>query len=131
MTKESDFLSIGTNDLIQYLLAVDRVNENVTHLYEPLHLSILRLLKEIIQTGKKSRSGVAMCGEMAADPAVTMILLGLGLREFSMSAISIPKVKRIIRSIKIEETKQLADEILSLSDNEEIKKVLRKRGIRI
>ncbi len=131
LVQESDFLSIGTNDLIQYLLAVDRVNENVTHLYEPLHLSILRLLKEIIQTGKKSRSGVAMCGEMAADPAVTMILLGLGLREFSMSAISIPKVKRIIRSIKIEETKQLADEILSLSDNEEIKKVLRKRGIRI
>ncbi len=129
LVQESDFLSIGTNDLIQYSLAVDRVNENVTNLYNPLHLSILRLLKGIIKTGKKSGKLVAMCGEMAADPSVTMILLGLGLREFSMSAISIPKIKRVIRSIKIEKTKQLADEIMALSDNCQIKKVLRKRGI--
>ncbi len=131
LVQESDFLSIGTNDLIQYSLAVDRVNENVTNLYNPLHLSILRLLKRIIQAGEKTGKWVAMCGEMAADPSVTMILLGLGLREFSMSAISVPKIKRIIRSIKMEESKQLADEIMSLSDNYQIREVLRKRGIEI
>jgi phosphotransferase system enzyme I (PtsI) len=131
LVQESDFLSIGTNDLIQYSLAVDRVNENVTNLYNPLHLSILRLLKRIIQAGEKTGKWVAMCGEMAADPSVTMILLGLGLREFSMSAISVPKIKRIIRSIKMEESKQLADEIMSLSDNYQIREILRKRGIEI
>ncbi len=131
LVQESDFLSIGTNDLIQYSLAVDRVNENVTNLYNPLHLSILRLLKRIVHAGEKAGKCVAMCGEMVADPSATMILLGLGLREFSMSAISIPKIKRIIRSIKIEETKQLANEVMALSDNCQIKKVLRKRGIKI
>ncbi|MCK4533030.1 phosphoenolpyruvate--protein phosphotransferase [bacterium] len=129
LVQESDFLSIGTNDLIQYSLAVDRVNENVTNLYNPLHLSILRLLKRIVQAGEKAGKWVAMCGEMAADPSVTTILLGLGLREFSMSAVSIPKIKRVIRSIKIKETKQLADEIMGLSDNCQIKKVLRKKEV--
>ena len=131
LVQEADFLSIGTNDLIQYALAVDRVNENVTQLYDPLHLSILRLLKNIIQAGHRAGKWVGMCGEMAADPSFTMVLLGLGLKEFSMSAISVPKVKRIIRSVRLEEAKQLTDEILNLSDNEEIKKVLKKRGVKL
>ncbi len=131
LAQEADFLSIGTNDLIQYSLAVDRVNEKVTHLYDPLHLSILRLLKNIIQAGQRAGKWMGMCGEMAADPSFTMVLLGLGLEEFSMSAISIPKIKKIIRSVRLEEAKQLTDEILALSDAEEIKKVLKKRGIKL
>ena len=130
IAKECDFLSIGTNDLIQYTLAVDRVNENVASLYEPLHLSILRLLKNIIDSGHAAGKWVGMCGEMAADPSFTMVLLGLGLNEFSVSPVQIPKIKKIIRNISLLEAKALVADILQCPDNETIIKKIKMQELR-
>lgn len=126
LAKELDFISIGTNDLIQYTLAVDRVNENVTHLYDPSHPAILRLIKRIIDAGHDAGIDVGMCGEMAGDPVYTMLLLGMGLDEFSVSAAQIPKIKKVIRSVSYEEAKKAADEILKCGDKESISKIMKK-----
>ena len=126
LAAEADFFSIGTNDLIQYTLAIDRGNENVTHLYEPLHISILRLIKRIIDEGHRAGIWVGMCGEMAADPTFTRILVGMKLDEFSMSPLSLPAIKKIIRSINMEEASLLADEVLSITSPEEIAKIIGK-----
>ena len=127
IAREVDFLSIGTNDLIQYTLAVDRVNENVASLYEPLHLSILRLLKNIIDAGHNAGKWVGMCGEMAADPSFTTVLIGLGLNELSVSPVQIPKVKKIIRGISLLEAKTLVQDILCSLDNEAVIEKIRRR----
>lgn len=124
LAREASFLSIGTNDLIQYTLAVDRVNENVTHLYEPMHLSVLRLLKHIIDAGHLAGKWVGLCGEMAADPSFTKVLLGLGLDEFSVAAIALPQVKKIIRSTTLQETKELAQDVLGAATREEFTRLL-------
>ena len=113
IARQADFLSIGTNDLIQYTLAVDRVNENVADIYEPLHISILRLLKKIIDAGHNAGKKVTMCGEMAADPNFTAVLIGLGLDEFSVSPPAVPKIKRTIRSLELVEAQKLAEEIFN------------------
>lgn len=115
IAKEVDFFSIGTNDLCQYTLAVDRMNQDVSYLYDPFNPAILRLIKQVIQTSD-NQPGLftGMCGEMAGDPLATIILLGLGLHEFSMSAISIPQIKKIIRNIRYEDAKAIADEVLNL-----------------
>lgn len=126
LAKEIDFISIGTNDLIQYTLAVDRVNENVTHLYDPSHPAILRLIKKIIDAGHNAGIDVGMCGEMAGDPAYTMLLLGMGLDEFSVSAAQIPKIKKIIRSISYDEARKAAEEILKCEDKESISRIMKK-----
>ena len=126
LAQEADFLSIGTNDLIQYTLAVDRVNENVTHLYKPLHLSILRLIKRIIDAGHQAGKRVGMCGEMAADPSFTEILLGMGLDEFSMSPLSIPKIKKIVRATSLNTARELATQVLAASKQEEVNKIIGK-----
>jgi phosphotransferase system enzyme I (PtsI) len=125
IAKEVDFLSIGTNDLIQYTIAVDRVNENVTSLYEPLHLSILRLLKMIIDAGHNAGKWVGMCGEMAADPSFTMVLIGLGLNELSVSPVQIPKVKKTIRGVSLADAKLLVEDLLQSPDNETVLKKLK------
>ncbi|MCX5782054.1 MAG: phosphoenolpyruvate--protein phosphotransferase [Elusimicrobia bacterium] len=130
IAKEADFLSIGTNDLIQYTLAVDRVNENVATLYEPLHLSILRLLKTIIDAGHYAGKWVGMCGEMAGDPSFTMILIGLGLDEFSVSPVQVPKIKKIIRSISLKDSKELANDILTSPDKNSIQEKIRKKELK-
>lgn len=109
-----DFLSIGTNDLIQYTLAVDRGNERVAYLYEPFHPGVLRLVKAVIDMGHAQGSVVSMCGEMASDPYAAALLLGLGLDEFSMSAASIPAVKDVIRALSYEGARDLAEEVLRL-----------------
>src|SRR5439155_560537 len=96
LAREADFLSLGTNDLIQYTLAVDRVNENVAHLYNPLHMGVLRLIRMVIEAGHKQGKWVGMCGEMAGNPAFTRILLGMGLDEFSVPAAAVPRIKRLI-----------------------------------
>ncbi|MDR2426686.1 MAG: phosphoenolpyruvate--protein phosphotransferase [Endomicrobium sp.] len=126
LSKELDFISIGTNDLIQYTLAVDRVNENVTHLYEPSHPAILRLIKRIIDAGHDSGIDVGMCGEMAGDPYYAILLLGMGLDEFSVSPAQIPKIKKVIRSISYEDAKEAADQILKCKDKESITKIMKK-----
>ncbi|MCR4663193.1 MAG: phosphoenolpyruvate--protein phosphotransferase [Endomicrobiaceae bacterium] len=126
IAKEVDFLSIGTNDLIQYTMAVDRVNADVAHLYTPMHPAILRLLKNIIDSAHNAGINVGMCGEMAGDPAYTAILLGLGLDEFSMSAGQIPKVKKIIRSISKTEAKKLVEQLFKCENMHEVDVTMKK-----
>jgi len=126
IAREADFLSIGTNDLIQYTLAVDRVNENVAFMYEPLHLSILRLLRHIIEATHSAAKLVGMCGEMAGDPAFTTILMGLGLDEFSVPPIAVPKIKKIIRSSSIADSKKLVQKIFGTDDYNTVVNLLRK-----
>jgi phosphotransferase system enzyme I (PtsI) len=120
LAKEADFFSIGTNDLIQYTLAIDRSNESVSYLYKPLHPAILRSIRFILESAEAEGIPVAMCGEMAADPIAVPILLGLGLKEFSMDAISIPVVKAAIRSLTLDEAKQMVSEIMSLPTASEV-----------
>ncbi len=120
LAKEVKFFSIGTNDLIQYALAVDRVNEKIAYLYEPAHPAVLRLIKTVVDNGHRENIWVGMCGEMAGDVTLTMILLGLGLDELSTSPIIVPEVKRIIRAIKYEDARKVAEEALSLSTGKEV-----------
>jgi phosphotransferase system enzyme I (PtsI) len=123
--KTVDYISIGTNDLIQYVLAVDRINENVAHLYQPFHPSVLRILKEILKTAEKVGKPVSICGELGGDPMATFLLLGLGkVNELSMEPHSIPKVKKILRKITLKEARELADHSLSLSTSEEINRFI-------
>ena len=120
LAKEVDFFSIGTNDLIQYSIAVDRSNEKVAYLYEPAHLGVLRLIKNIIDVGHKSNLSVGMCGEMAGDPIFTLILLGMGLDEFSMPSVMIPEIKHIIRSVSMPEAVSISQEALSFSTTKDV-----------
>ena len=122
LSKEVSFFSIGTNDLIQYTLAVDRVNEHVAYLYEPYHPAILRLIRDTINAAHKNNVWVGLCGEVAADPMNAVILLGLGIDELSMGSIAIPDVKRVIRNIRLADAKRLSDEILQMSTASEIKR---------
>ncbi|MDR0800169.1 MAG: phosphoenolpyruvate--protein phosphotransferase [Endomicrobium sp.] len=124
IAKEVNFVSIGTNDLIQYTLAVDRVNENVASLYDPLHPTILRFIKHIIDESHKAGIDVGMCGEMASDPYYAPILLGFGLDEFSVASAQIPKIKRVIRSISFKNVQKIAEEILKCGDRDSISKII-------
>ncbi len=120
LAREVDFFSIGTNDLIQYSLAVDRINEHVSYLYEPLHPAVLRIIRWVVQSGHQVGIPVAICGEMAAEPIYAVVLLGLGLDEFSMNPASIPKVKKVLRMSKFEETRSLVDQLFQFSTASEI-----------
>lgn len=122
LARESDFFSIGTNDLIQYTFAVDRVNESIAYLYDPAQPSIIRLIKHIVEAGHSANIPVYMCGEMAGDSIFTSLLLGLGIDELSMASFSIPEIKKIIRSTTIAEAKEYSKNILSLNTSDEIKK---------
>jgi len=113
LVKEVDYISIGTNDLIQYYLAVDRSNELVSYLFKPLHPSVLRLLKFIIESAQKENKEVTVCGEMAADPLSALALLGLGLRRFSMNPIFIPKIKKALRSVEYKNTQKFVEKALT------------------
>jgi phosphotransferase system enzyme I (PtsI) len=125
LAKEVDFFSIGTNDLIQYTLAIDRVNEYVTHLYEPLHPAILRLVRQMVKAAHEAGIRVAMCGEMAGDPLYVPVLLGLELDDLSMNVLSIFRVKKILRAYTLRECKELVETCLGLSTPEEIEEVVR------
>lgn len=120
LAKEADFFSIGTNDLIQYSIAIDRGNEHVAYLYEPLHPALLRMIKFTIEAAHNEGIPVGMCGEMAGDPLSTLILLGLGLDEFSMNPASIPIIKQIIRSVRLEQATELAYKALTFSTAKEV-----------
>jgi phosphotransferase system enzyme I (PtsI) len=118
--KEVDFVSIGTNDLIQYYLAVDRSNEFVSYLYRPLHPAVLRLIRSVIQAARRAGKDVAVCGEMAAEPLSAIILLGFGLRTFSMNPIFIPRIKRALRSVECRTAEKIVEETLKLRSAQEI-----------
>ena len=120
LAREVDFFSIGTNDLIQYTIAVDRVNERIAHLYEPTHPAVLRLLKMIADAAHANDIWVGVCGEMARDVALIPILVGLGMDELSVGATSVPRVKMAVRSLAVPECKQLVDEVLKLQTSSEI-----------
>lgn len=122
--KEADFFSIGTNDLIQYSMAADRMNEKVSYLYQPYNPSILRLVKMTIDGAHKEGKWCGMCGEMAGDETAIPLLLGLGLDEFSMSASSVLEARRIIRSLNYSDMKELADKALNMSTTEEVLELL-------
>ncbi|MFV8753304.1 phosphoenolpyruvate--protein phosphotransferase [Nannocystaceae bacterium ST9] len=124
IARHVDFMSIGTNDLIQYTLAIDRENDDVNYLYEPLHPAILRLIKMVCDAGKSYRVPVSMCGEMAADPRYTWVLVGLGLRELSMQSSAIPVVKNVIRSSRLAEMEQLAQSVLACETADEARKLV-------
>lgn len=127
LAKEVDFFSIGTNDLIQYALAVDRTNEKVAYLYEPTHPAVLRMIKSIIDAAHKAGLWVGMCGEMAGEPAFALLLLGLGLDEFSMPPAVIPEVKYLIRSLTLKKAQSIALEALKLSTGKEIEEFSQKK----
>ena len=120
LAKEADFFSIGSNDLIQYALAVDRANEKVAYLYEPAHPAVLRLLKIVIDSAHKADINVGMCGEMAGEPSLALILLGLGLDEFSMPPQVIPELKYLIRSVSLKEAQSIAEEALTFSTGTQV-----------
>jgi phosphotransferase system enzyme I (PtsI) len=125
LAREVDFFSIGTNDLIQYALAIDRINEHVAHMYQPLHPAILRLVQQTIEAGHRADIPVAMCGEMAAEPLYIPILLGLGLDELSMNPVTIPRVKQIIRLISYEESRRFVKEVLTLTTTGQVNRYVR------
>ena len=120
LVKEVDYLSIGTNDLIQYYLATDRSNELVSYLYKPLHPSVLRLIKFVIQTALREGKDVTVCGEMAADPVCAIVLLGFGLRKFSMNPIFIPRIKQALRSLDLRTVEKVVEEALGLKTAQDI-----------
>ena len=124
LVKEVDYISVGTNDLIQYCLAVDRSNEFVSYLYKPLHPSILRLVKFIIETAQRGGKEVAVCGEMAAEPLSALVLLGLGLKNFSMNPIFIPKIKKALRSVELKTVKKVVREAMNLRTAQEIEEFI-------
>ena len=111
--KQLDFLSIGTNDLIQYTLAIDRIDDQVNYLYDPLHPSVLKLINQILQAGRRANIPVAMCGEMAGDPRYTRLLLGMGLQEFSAHPSNLLEIKQIINRSKISDLEKPTKKILS------------------
>lgn len=118
--KEVDFFSIGTNDLIQYTMAVDRMNESLSGLYDPYNPAILRLIKNVIDASHKAGKWTGMCGEMAGEPRAALILLGMGIDELSMSAVSIPRVKKVIRSVTKKHAEEIAEKVMNMGSSDEI-----------
>ncbi len=120
LVDDVDFLSIGTNDLVQYALAVDRVNERVAHLYQPAHPALLRLIRTVVRVGADTGRNVSLCGEMAGDVLYTILLVGMGLREFSVPARAIPAVKQVVRSITVEQSREAAEWCASAPGHDEV-----------
>jgi phosphotransferase system enzyme I (PtsI) len=121
---EVDFFTIGTNDLIQYCLAVDRTDDRVSDRYEPLHPAVLRLIRHVCRAARRHRVPVSLCGEMASDPALVGLLIGLGLTEFSMTPAAIPVVKQVVRDLRVDEIRRVASHALRLATSAEIEQYL-------
>jgi phosphotransferase system enzyme I (PtsI) len=131
MAREVNFFSIGTNDLTQYTLAADRTNETVAGLYSPGDPAVLRLIDMVVKAGQKHNVDVSVCGEMSGDPIYTMLLLGMGLRQLSVTPQNIPEIKKIIRTITVEEAKQVAREAQRLETARDVNNYLREQARRI
>jgi phosphotransferase system enzyme I (PtsI) len=125
LAREVDFFSMGTNDLIQYALAIDRINEQVAYLYEPLHPAVLRMLKSVVSAAHNEGIWISMCGEMASDPLHGMLLVGLGFDELSMTPGSIPLMKRIIRSVTYGQAADVAQRVFACPTAQEVERLLR------
>jgi phosphotransferase system enzyme I (PtsI) len=124
LAQEADFFSIGTNDLIQYTMAVDRVNEYVSYLYEPLHPSLIRLIGDVAKAARAQGIPCTVCGEMAGEPMIAPVLIGLGIRELSMSAVSIPEVKAAVRQMTVEDTERLVAKVKNLPTAADVRAVV-------
>jgi phosphotransferase system enzyme I (PtsI) len=122
LARECEFFSIGTNDLIQYTIGIDRQNKDVAYLYRPLHLSVLRMVKNVCGAGRSAGIPVSMCGEMAGDPVNVLVLIGLGVTELSMNGPSIPFVKRVVRAARASDAQALVDRLLALTAADEIER---------
>jgi phosphotransferase system enzyme I (PtsI) len=131
MAREVDFFSIGTNDLTQYTLAADRTNETVAVLYTPGDPAVLRLIDLVVKAGRNNDVEVNVCGEMSGDPIYTMLLLGLGLEQLSVTPHNIPEVKKIIRSVTLDEAKQVAHEAMRLETARDVNNYLREQARRV
>jgi phosphotransferase system enzyme I (PtsI) len=129
--REVKFFSIGTNDLIQYTLAVDRTNERVAGLFCPAHPAVLKLIRDTIRAGQRNQISVSVCGEMAGDPLYTLLLLGLGLTTFSMNGPDIPEVKKVIRSTTLDHAKQVARRVMSFDSERQVMHFLREETRKI
>ena len=127
LAKHVDFFSIGSNDLIQYTLAIDRVNEYVAYMYQPFHPAILRMIKHVVEVANNAGIRVGLCGQMAGDPLCTLILLGLGVNEISMNAGGIPVIKKIVRSVSMKEARATLEEILKLDTAEKVREHILKK----
>jgi phosphotransferase system enzyme I (PtsI) len=121
---EVDFLSIGSNDLIQYLLAVDRDNAAVAPLYQQFNPAVLRTIKSIIDAGHKNNIWVGMCGEMAGDPLATALLVGMGIDELSVVPTVLPEIKKIIRTVKYKDARRIAEKVLTLRTERDVREFL-------
>ncbi|MCG3175502.1 MAG: Phosphoenolpyruvate-protein phosphotransferase [Candidatus Omnitrophica bacterium] len=124
---EVDFFSVGTNDLIQYSIAVDRINEKIAYLYEPAHPAVLRLLKTIVDTAHEKKIWVGICGEMAGDPMLTTVLLGMGMDEISTSPVMLPEIKRVVRGTSYAEAQEIARYVLTMKTGSEVVDFLKMR----
>jgi phosphotransferase system enzyme I (PtsI) len=116
LAEEADFFSIGTNDLIQYLMAVDRLNDRVAHLYEPAHPAVLRTLKTIIDEANRLGKAVSVCGEIAGDPLYASLLVGMGASSLSLTSSMLPEVKYLIRNTTMADAQALVEEVLQIND---------------
>ena len=131
LARNCDFFSVGTNDLIQYTLAVDRANEHVSSLYSAAEPALIRLLRSIIHDANKAKIGLSVCGEVASDPHYIMLLLGMGVRTLSLAPPMIPEIKQVVRSVTIEECNHIARKVATMDSQRQIKNYLRDTAIKI
>jgi len=127
LARHVDFFAIGTNDLIQYTLAIDRGNASVSTLYRPLHPAVLGLIRRVVEAAASRGLRVSVCGEMAADPVAAVVLVGLGIHELSMSPVAIPAVKQALRAVSLHDTRPIVEEALHLDTVSEIEERVRSR----
>jgi phosphotransferase system enzyme I (PtsI) len=125
LARECDFFAIGTNDLLQYLLAIDRTNERVDHLYHPLYPAVLRVLRMVVDAARETATPVSVCGEMAGDTDHTAVLLGLGVQDLSMNAGSIPRIKRLVRELRQADCEAMLEEAFTLTTYTEVAALVR------